>query len=104
VTAPAAARERARWTLRDDGVIDLIAVQLAAAGTRQVALTRAERRLAAALILAAGCGTSLIAARLHLSGAAARHLAASLRARPCPAICCAGYRVSPPPPALRQAA
>ena len=43
---------RRRFVLADDGIIDLIAVEIAARGTRTVALTRAERRLAAARILA----------------------------------------------------
>jgi hypothetical protein len=44
VTALAAQR---RLVLADDDIIDLIAVEIAARGTRPVALTRAERQLAA---------------------------------------------------------
>ncbi len=47
-------------TLPDDGIIDLIAVEIAARGTRPVALTRAEGRLAAAAILARGGTPNLI--------------------------------------------
>jgi hypothetical protein len=38
--------------LADDGIVDLIAVEIAARGTRTVALTRVEQQLAAARILA----------------------------------------------------
>jgi hypothetical protein len=79
-----AARGRARWTLPDDGIIDLIAIEIAAGGARPVTLTPAERRLAAARILARGGGASLIAKRLHLSGTTARRLAASIRAAAAP--------------------
>jgi hypothetical protein len=44
---------RRRLTLADDGIIDLIAAGIAARGTRPVALTHAERQLAAAAILPA---------------------------------------------------
>lgn len=66
---------RRRLVLADDGIIDLIAVELAARGTRTIALTRAERRLAAATILARGGTPYLIAKRLHVSGATALALA-----------------------------
>ncbi|HEY1324196.1 MAG TPA: hypothetical protein VGF32_28325 [Streptosporangiaceae bacterium] len=49
-----ARRARRRLALTDDGIIDPIAIQIAARGTRTIALTRAERRLAAARILARG--------------------------------------------------
>ncbi len=75
-----AAPGRARWTLPDDGIIDLIAIEIAAGGARAVTLTAAERRLAAARILARGGGASLIVKRLHVSGTTARRLAASIRA------------------------
>jgi DNA-binding CsgD family transcriptional regulator len=71
---------RRRLVLADDGIIDPIAVELAARGTRTVALTRAERRLAAATILARGGTPYLIAKRLHVSGATALALAARCRA------------------------
>jgi hypothetical protein len=45
------ARRPAR-SLPDDGIIDPIAVEIAARGIRSVALTRAERQAAAAAILA----------------------------------------------------
>jgi hypothetical protein len=70
---------RPRLVLADDGIIDPIAVELAARGTRTVALTRAERRLAAARILARGGTPYLIAKRLHVSGATALALAARCR-------------------------
>ena len=70
---------RRRLVLADDGIIDLIAVEIAARGTRTVALTPAERRLAAARILARGGTPYLISTRLHVSGATALALAARCR-------------------------
>ena len=65
-----------RLVLADDGIIDLIAVEIAVRGTRPVALTRAERQLAAARILARGGTPYLISTRLHVSGSTALTLAA----------------------------
>ena len=65
-----------RLVLADDGIIDLIAVELAVRGTRPVALTGAERQLAAARILARGGTPYLISTRLHVSGSTALTLAA----------------------------
>lgn len=62
--------------LADDGIIDLIAVEIAASGTRPVALTRTERQLAAAAILARGGTPDLISKRLRVSGSTALTLAA----------------------------
>jgi hypothetical protein len=67
------------WTLPDDGIFDPIAVQLAARGMRQVPLTRAERRAAAAAILARGGGLNMISVRLRVSGSTASKLAARWR-------------------------
>jgi len=67
---------RRRLVLADDGIIDLIAVDIAARGMRAVALTRAERQLAAARILARGGTPSLISKRLHVSRTTALALAA----------------------------
>ena len=69
------ARRLAR-TLPDDGIIDPVAVEIAARGTRPVALTWAERQLAAARILGQGGTPYLISQRLHISGATALALAA----------------------------
>jgi hypothetical protein len=66
-------------TLPDDGIIDLIAVEIAARGTRPVALTRAERQLAAARILAQGGTPALVSKRLHVNGTTALTLAARYR-------------------------
>lgn len=63
-------------TLPDDGIIDLIAVEIAARGTRPVALTPSERLLAAARILARGGTPSLVSQRLHTNGTVARTLTA----------------------------
>jgi DNA-binding CsgD family transcriptional regulator len=79
VTARAARR---RLVLADDGIIDPIAVNLAARGARPVALTRAERQLAAAAILAYGGTTYHIAQRLHVSGTTALTLAARCQGGP----------------------
>jgi DNA-binding CsgD family transcriptional regulator len=67
---------RRRLVLADDGIIDPIAVQIAAHGARTVALTRAERQLAAARILARGGTPYVISKRLHVSGTTALTLAA----------------------------
>ena len=67
---------RRRLALCDDGIIDLIAVDIAVRGARTVALTRAERQLAAAWILARGGTPYLISKRLHVSGTTALALAA----------------------------
>jgi hypothetical protein len=68
-----------RWLIADDGIIDPLAVEITAAGTRRVRLTAPERRFAAALILARGGTANDIAARLHIGGRAAIALAASIR-------------------------
>jgi hypothetical protein len=60
----------------DSGMIDPIAVQIAASGELRVRLTKTERELAADSILAQGGGAALIARRLHVSGTIARALAA----------------------------
>ena len=71
-----AQRARRRLALADDGIIDLIAVDIAVRGARTVSLTRAERQLAAAWILARGGTPYLISKRLHVSGTTALALAA----------------------------
>jgi DNA-binding CsgD family transcriptional regulator len=71
-----------RLALADDGIIDPVAVDLAARGTRPIALTRTERQLAAAAILARGGTTYHIAVRLHVSGTTAVTLAARCRGVP----------------------
>ena len=70
---------RRSWVLTDDGVIDPVAVEIAASGSRPVALTRAERQLAAEHILARGGTLSLISGRLRVNGSTARALAARSR-------------------------
>lgn len=62
--------------LPDDGIVDLVAVELAATGERRVRLTKAERELTAQNILAQGGRASRIARPLHVSGTIARALAA----------------------------
>jgi hypothetical protein len=73
MTTPSAQRS---LVLDDDGIIDLIAVEIAARGTRPVALTPVERQLAAARILARGGTAYLISERLQVSGTTALMLAA----------------------------
>ena len=68
------------WLLPDDGIIDPVAVEIAARGTRRVRLTARERRAAAALIVARGGTANDIARRLGMSGHAAGQLATSVRA------------------------
>jgi hypothetical protein len=68
------------YVLPEDGIVDTVAVEVAAAGTRRVRLTLRERRLAAALILARGGTANDISARLHVNGSVARTLAAAARA------------------------
>ena len=65
--------------LPGDGIIDPITVQIAARGVRTVALTRGERQLAAARILARGDTPYIISKRLHVSGTTAVLLAARCR-------------------------
>jgi hypothetical protein len=64
------------WLLPDDGIIDPIAVDLAARGVRRVALTLPERRAAARAILARGECINQVAKRLHVSGTTALALIA----------------------------
>jgi hypothetical protein len=71
-----ARRTRRRLVLSDDGIIDPIAVEIAARGARSVTLTRAERQLAAARILARGGTPYVISKRLHVSRTTALLLAA----------------------------
>ena len=76
--APAGKSTAAR-VLPEDGIVDPIAIEIAASGTRPVALTHTERVLAAARILAAGGSANTIAVRLHVSGSTARTLAHQAR-------------------------
>jgi hypothetical protein len=71
---------RARWVLPEDGIVDELAVAIAAAGTRPVPLTRTERWLAARRILATGGTPYLISERLHVSGRTALAMAAAINA------------------------
>ncbi|WP_021592042.1 hypothetical protein [Actinomadura welshii] len=72
---PAPAPGYGPLVLAEDGIVDPIAIEIAASGSRPVALTHTERVLAAARILAAGGGVNVIAERLHVSGSTARRLA-----------------------------
>lgn len=66
------------WVIPDDGIIDQLAVEIAASGRRPVRLTLPERRAAAARILAGGGTAWMVARRLRMSRADARVLAASI--------------------------
>ena len=67
------------WMLPDDGIIDPIAVQIAAKGERPVALTAPERHAAAEIILARGGTVNTVAERLCMSDHAASALAYIIR-------------------------
>lgn len=66
--------------LPEDGIVDELAIEIAAAGTRRVALTPTERVLAAARVLDAGGTRNDVAERLHVSGTTAAALARRARA------------------------
>ena len=67
------------WMLPDDGIIDQIAVEIAAKGERPVALTAPERHAAAEIILARGGTVNVIAERLCMTDKAAGALAYIIR-------------------------
>lgn len=62
------------WRLPEDGIVDEIAVEIAARGERRVALTDTERRAAAALIVARGGHSGDIARRLFIDSSTATRL------------------------------
>lgn len=70
------------WTIPEDGIIDPLAVEIAASGQRRVRLTWTERRIAAALIMARGGTSYQVAKRLGLSSATARALTDSFTTYP----------------------
>lgn len=70
----------AQWLLPDDGIIDPVAVEITAAGTRRVRLTAPERRAAATLILARGGTVTDIERRLHVSNWTAARMVDAIRA------------------------
>lgn len=63
-----------KWVIPDDGIIDGLAVRIAASGKRRVRLTPMERRFAAALIVAQGGTCYRVAEYLGISFWAARTL------------------------------
>jgi len=67
------------WMLPDDGIIDRVAVEIAAKGERRVKLTAPERRAAAELILARGGTVNDIAERLCMTDRAAGALSYLIR-------------------------
>jgi hypothetical protein len=72
-----------KWVIPDDGIIDPIAVEIAASGQRPVRLTLSERRAAAARILAKGGTAWTIAKHLRMTYPAAKVLAASVTETGC---------------------
>jgi hypothetical protein len=70
-----------RWLLPEDGIVDDIAVDIAARGERPVRLTPTERRLAAKRILAGGGNVVTVAIRLRIQPQAAVALATEIRNR-----------------------
>jgi hypothetical protein len=77
-STPAPETTDEKWVIPDDGIIDPIAVEIAASGQRPVRLTLAERRAAAACILAKGGTAWTIARHLRMPYRSARVLAASV--------------------------
>jgi hypothetical protein len=77
-STPSARRTGNKWVIPDDGIIDPIAVEIAASGQRPVRLTLAERRAAAARILARGGTSWTVAERLRMAHRDAKVLAASI--------------------------
>jgi hypothetical protein len=73
-------RAKRAWELPEDGIVDWIAVALATAGTRPVALTPTEREIAGARILAAGGSCRDIVVRLKLTERDGRDLFHRLKA------------------------
>lgn len=64
--------------LDDDGIIDPVAVDIAARGVRPVELTETEQVHAAVLMLRRGAARPLVAYRLRLGAGTVRRLAAAL--------------------------
>lgn len=65
--------------LDDDGIVDPIAVELAAKGTRPVELTETEQTAAAVLMIKRGVPRPLVAYRLRLGASTVRRIAAALQ-------------------------
>jgi hypothetical protein len=56
------------WQIKDDGIIDEIAIQIAVQGTRPVRLTHSERKIVLLKLLQMGCGLTEIREHMHFSG------------------------------------
>lgn len=67
--------------LRDDGIVDEVAVEIVASGVRWVPLTRPERAAAAVRIRERGGSAALIADRLRVSRRESTRLLALSRDR-----------------------
>jgi hypothetical protein len=66
------------WQIPDDGIIDEIAIDIAATGQRRVRLTPTELRLAARRIIASGFKAKTLEARLGISRSYAQDLVTEL--------------------------
>lgn len=67
-----------RTRLDDDGIVDMIAVELAAKGVRPVELTETEQTAAAVLMIKRGAPRPLVAYRLRLAASTVRRIAAAI--------------------------
>ena len=67
------------WLIRDDGIIDEVAIEIAVAGTRLVRLTRPEQRIAAARILARGGSIDDVQRNLGVGGDLAAKIVREVR-------------------------
>lgn len=76
---PAGPVRIAKVRLDDDGIVDLIAVDLAAKGVRPVELTETEQTAAALVMLKSGAPLALVSYRLRLSAATVRRIADAVR-------------------------
>lgn len=65
--------------LDDDGIVDLIAVEIAVKGTRPVELTETEQVHAAVLMLRRGAPRPLVAYRLRLGAPTVRRIGAVIQ-------------------------
>lgn len=78
-TPPVNPVQISRTRLDDDGIVDPIAVEIAAKGTRPVELTDTEQTAAAVLMLKRGASPSLVAYRLRMATSTARRIAAAIQ-------------------------
>lgn len=75
-------RNASHMELPEDGVVDLLAVDLAVAGERPVRLTPTEQQMAARRIIDAGGSRAAIARHLHITQTRADRLFFALTTTP----------------------